>query len=203
MRRNPELFRKALFGGGVAAMVIGLATVVYAVFFLDSRVSPLVREMSQNLTVARSGVSLLERNAGLLEASLAVLDQTKVTMRQSATALRSTAVTLRQFESPAGLVIPAESIEENASGLQNTASELDLLATSIDDVQERGTTLDVASVHAVLTDLRTQIGETERVLSGTPLALGAIALTILLGGMYILLGALAVALSGLMRTIEG
>jgi hypothetical protein len=202
MRTSREGFQKILFGAGVTAIVIGIATMIYALAFLGPRVSSLSKELSGILIVAENGLLLLERDGGLVETSLHALDQTKATLRQSAEALRATAVALDEVESPTGLIIPGESLEAGASELQSTATEVDLLATRIEEIQKEGAVVGETSIRAVLADLRTHLGDAERALSRVPSVQGAVALTILQGGLYVLLGVLALALSGVMGRID-
>jgi len=202
MRRRHEVFGRILFGAGVAAVFIGVATIVYAMGFLGSRVSSLTEALSQSLTTAQRGLSILESTAVAFQASPEVLDHMKATLRQSATALRSSAVTMREVRSPTGLIIPGESLEESASELEGTATELDRLAEDIGAIQDEASVVDIPPVRVVLADLQRHLGDTEEALSQAPAARGAVALTILQGGIYILLGVLALALSGVIGRIE-
>lgn len=202
MTGHRELFPRILFGAGVAGIVIGMAAMAYALAFLGPRVSSVTEELVQSLTVAENGLSLLERDDGLAETSSEVLDQMSATMRQGATALRSTAGALREVEDPTGLIIPGESLEASASELEATASEVDLLVERVGALRGDDSSVGLSQVRAVLADLRGQLGDTEQGLSRLPVGQGAVTLTILAGGLYILLGVLALALSGVMERVD-
>lgn len=202
MGKRLEVFRKVLFGSGVAAVLIGLATIVYALGFLGSRVSSLAVESSQSLTVVQRGLTLLESTAAAFETSPEVLDHMEAVMRQSATTLRASAVTMREVGGT-GIVIPEESLDANASALDETATELDRLIKDFGEIRRGKSDLDMSTAREFLVDLRAQLGETEEALSQAPVARGVVFLTILQGGIYILLGALAMALSGEIGRVGG
>lgn len=216
---------------GGLSILLGLGTILYASFVIRPQLGEVTRQGVESLNLAERGFEVLAEHSDVvgplnppqsnalstLQALPTALEQSANLSHHAGEALSRSATTVRQIEDDLGILLPNNALQRNADALETSAKSLqglspvlyrlheetDTVAADLtraskqaerlqDDLQQANLSLDTARAH---------IEQTRNALQSADLEVEITRLIGVVGGFFILIGVLLMAMAGLWRRL--
>lgn len=231
MNRSDTVITGALATVGVLALLLGLGTIVYAHVVIKPHLEEISDQGLASIELADRGLKILIEHSDVAKPlnppqsnTLATLQALPTALEQSANAsehaaetLTRSANTLREIEDDLGIILPGNALRQNAEAMSTFAQSLqglspvlyqmheqvDTVAADLTRASEQADQLQKAlqSQDVTLEQVHAQVTHAQNVLRSTNLPTEITRLIGMIGGFFIGLGILLLAMAGLWRRV--